>query len=101
TWAWSQPFDRHQPPYVFGIDAGIAERDVPAEGMGDDRDGRQLLLMDQLREVIEVIRHCVMARGGPGGIAVAAQVRGDDVIVVAQGRGDPVPVAAMVPPAMQ
>ena len=46
--------------------------------------GRQLLLMDELREVVDVVRHRVVAGRRPRGIAVAAQVGGDDVVLVAQ-----------------
>ena len=65
----------------------------------DDR--RQFLLMDELGQVVDVARHRVVAGRRPGGIAMPAQVGGDDVVFVAQCGGHPVPVAAVVAPAMQ
>src|ERR1051326_213627 len=84
----------------LGVDAGVAQGDVAAERMADDSHRREVPLVDQLREVIDVVRGSVMPGIGPLRVAVTAEVRGDDVIFVPQRGRDPVPVAAMVPPAM-
>ena len=86
---------------VSGIDPGVAERDVAAERVGDDRDRRQPLLVDELGEVVDVAGHRVAAVGRPLAVAVAAQVGRDDVPVVPQRRRRPVPVPAVVAPAVE
>ncbi len=101
AWARTKPLDRHQPADVLRIDPAIAQRNVAAERVGDDGNRRQFLLMDQLRQIIDVVRHGVAAGRRPGGITVAAQVRCDHVVVPPQIAGDPVPVAAMIASAMQ
>ena len=68
--------------------------------MGDDRDRRQPLLMDELVDVVDVRRHGVVAVRRPLAVAMPAQVGTDDVPVVTQGLRHPVPVAAVVPPAV-
>ena len=72
------------------------QADRAAERVRDDRDRRELLLMDQLRQVVDVVDHAVVRAGDPLRVAVAAQVGREDVPVVAQPLGDPVPVAAVV-----
>ena len=42
---------------VSGIDAGVAQRDVAAERVGDDAHRRQVLLVDQLGEVVDEGAH--------------------------------------------
>ena len=96
----SEPFDRNQLVHVFGIDPGVAQRDHSPERVGDDRHRRQLLLMDQLREVVDVGGHRIAAVRRPLAVAMTAQIGREDVPVATQRRGDPVPVAAMIPPAM-
>jgi hypothetical protein len=66
--------------------------------MRDNGHRRQFLLMDQLREVVDIGGHRVAAVGRPLTIAVAAQIGGENVPIMAQGLRDPVPVAAMVAP---
>ena len=68
--------------------------------MGDDRDRRKILLMNQLREIVNVAIHRIVAFSRPLAIAVTTQVGRDNVPVGTQGLGDGVPVAAMVTPAM-
>ena len=70
-------------------------------GVGDDAHRRQMLLVDQLGQIINEGRHGIVAAGGIGAVAVAADVGGDDVIVAAQILGHPVPVAAVVAPTVQ
>lgn len=97
----AQPLDGDQPPRLVGIEAGIAERDMAAQGVSDDGDRRQFLLMDELGEVVDVAGHGVAAVGRPLAVPVAAQIGRDDVPVMAQRLGDPIPVPAMVPAAMK
>ena len=97
----AEALDRHQLADHFGIAAGVAQRDVAAERMRDDRHRRQVLLVDELREVVDEFRHAVIAVRWPFAVAVAAQVRGDHVPVLAQCGGHPVPGAAVIPAAMQ
>ena len=68
--------------------------------MRDDRHRRQLLLMDQLAEIVDIGRGRVVAVGRPLAVAMAAQIGRQHMPVAAQRRRDPVPVAAMVAPAM-
>ena len=56
--------------------------------------------MDQLREIVDVAIHRIVAVRRPLAIAVAAQVGRNDVPVGAQGLSHGVPVAAMVATAM-
>jgi hypothetical protein len=69
--------------------------------MGDDRDGSQLLLMDQLGEIVDVVRHHICAAGCPRAVAMSAQVRRDHVVACGQTPGDPVPTAAMIHASVQ
>src|SRR3546814_1943819 len=68
--------------------------------MADDGERLQLELVDELRDVADIVRHRIDAALDPFGIAVSAQVGGDDVPVVAQPLRHPVPVAAMIAPAV-
>ena len=96
-----EPLDGDHLAHILRIDAGIAQRDIAAIRVRNDRQRRQLLLVDQLREVIDAGAHRIVAISRPAAVAVTAQVRRDDVPVMAQFLGHPVPAAAMVPPAMQ
>ena len=53
-----------------------------------------------MSEVGHVLDHGISAATGPLRIAMSAQVRGDNVVVVTKGAGDPVPGAGMVRPTM-
>ena len=97
----AEALDRDQRLHLLGIDAGVAQRDVAAERMGNERHRREPLLIDQLREVVDVAGHGVGAGRRPLAIAMAAQVGRDDVPVVAQPLRHPVPIAAMVLAAVQ
>src|SRR3546814_12708289 len=77
----AQTFDCNQPRHILRIDAGIAQREIGAEGMGDDRDRRQLLLVDELGDVIDMGRRRIAAVGGPLAVAMAPEVGRDDVKV--------------------
>jgi hypothetical protein len=57
--------------------------------------------MDQLRQVIDVVGHRVVAGRRPGGVTVSPQVRSDHMKIFAHIGGDPVPVPAVIAPAMQ
>ena len=96
----SEALDGDEPGDAVRVDPGVAERDVAPQRVGDDRHGRQPLLVDELGEVVDVAGHRVAAVGGPLAVAVAAQVGRDDVPVVPQGRRRPVPVATVVAPAV-
>src|SRR5580700_683108 len=96
----AERFDGHEPTDLFRVDTGIADRDVAAERMRDDGDRRQLLLMDQLRQVVDIGGRRIVAVGGPLAVAMAAQIGRQDVPVLAQRGSHPVPIAAMVAPAM-
>ena len=56
--------------------------------------------MDQLGEIINISRDCVIAVGRPLAVAVTAQIRRQNMPVMPQCIGDPIPVAAVVAPAM-
>jgi len=71
-----------------------------AHGVGHDGDRVHLLLVNQLRDVIDVVHVVVAGAHCPLAVAVAAQVRRDDVVVVAKGLSDPVPIPAVIAPAM-
>ncbi len=53
-----------------------------------------------MSEVGHILDHGISAAAGPLRIAMSAQVRGDNVIVVMKGPGDPIPGAGMVRPTM-
>src|SRR3546814_9008212 len=74
----AQTFDCNQPRHILRIDAGIAQREIGAEGMGDDRDRRQLLLVDELGDVIDMGRRRIAAVGGPLAVAMAPEVGRED-----------------------
>ena len=96
----AQALDRDDLLHVLGECAAVVEDDTCAERMGDDRDRRHLLLMDDLGQVVDVGRLVIAAANRPRAVAMAAKVRRDDMVAIAKPFGDPVPVAAMVAPAV-
>jgi hypothetical protein len=68
--------------------------------MGDDRDFVVPQRVDQLGKVVDEGVHFVIAVRCPRAVAVAAQVRRDDVPVLREFFGHPIPAAAMVAPAV-
>src|SRR5215469_14441077 len=66
----TQTLDGDEMAHFLRINAGIAECDVASERMPDDRDGREFLLMNELRHVIDVARHGVAAGSRPLAVAV-------------------------------
>src|SRR5437773_2244817 len=54
-------------------DTGVAQRDHAAEGVRDDADRREFLLMDQLSQIVDVTGDRIIAVGRPLAVAVAAQ----------------------------
>jgi hypothetical protein len=97
----AEAFDRDQPLDGIGEDAGVAQRDIAAERMADDRHRGEPELMDELREIVDVADHIVGAGARPCAVAVAAQIRRDHVPASTQALRHPIPVAAMVAPAVQ
>src|SRR5262249_36234365 len=95
-----ESFDRYDFLHCFGKNAGIEKCDGTAEGMSNDGDGSHLFLMHKLSNVVDVVDLAVAAARRPVAVAVAAQVRCDNVIAIAQAFGDPVPIPAMIPSAM-
>ena len=96
----AEAFDRDELLHGLGIDAGVADRDVAAERMRDDRRRRQTLLMDQLREIVDIGGGRIIAVGRPLAVAVTAQIGRQHMPIPAQGARDPIPIAAVVTPAM-
>ena len=88
--------DGHELRHRIGVQARIGQGHRAAHGVADQHDVLQAGLADQLRDVVDVVDRRVGAAHQPLGIAVAAQVRGDDVVVRLQRLGHPVPVPAMV-----
>ena len=85
---------------AVGVDAAVLAGDAATQRMADERDGEQLQVLEQLRHVEDVVDHGVLPAARPLRIAVAAQVGGDDVELLAQFLRHPVPVAAVVPAAV-
>ena len=56
----TEAFDGDEVGDVLRVDAGVAQRDIAAERMADDAQRRQMPLMDQLREVVNVVGGRVM-----------------------------------------
>jgi len=71
-----------------------------AHGVGHDGDRVHLLLVNQLRDVIDIVHVVVAGAHSPLAVAVAPQIRSDDVIVVAKRLSDPVPIPAVIASAM-
>src|SRR5215470_10486358 len=97
----AETFDGHEPGNGLGIETGVTQGDLAAERVGDDRHRRQALLMDELRQIVDVAGEGVAAVGGPRAVAVPAQVGRQDVPVVPECRGRPVPGAAVITAAVQ
>ncbi len=49
-----QAFDGDHAAHIFRVQTGIAKRNIAAQGMRHDGDGRQFELMDDLREIIDI-----------------------------------------------
>src|SRR3546814_14897044 len=81
------------PRHILRIDAGIAQREIGAEGLGDDRDRRQLLLVAELGDVIDMGRRRLAAVGAPLAVAMAPEVGRDVVKVRRQLFAPPTPIA--------
>src|ERR1019366_6826031 len=58
--AGTETFDRDEAGDVLRIDAGVAQSDVAAEGVADDTERGEVPLMNQLREVVDVVGGRVM-----------------------------------------
>ena len=56
--------------------------------------------MDQLREIVDITSNCIIAVRRPLAVAMAAQIRRQNMPVVPECVGDPVPVATVVTPAV-
>ena len=95
-----EAFDRHQLAHLVGMDAGVAQADVAAQRMRHDRHRRQVLLVDELRQVVDVGRHRVIAVRRPLAVAMPAEIGADHVPVLAQSLRHPVPVPAVIAPAV-
>ena len=92
----SPPLDDHEPFDVLGIASGVPQGDVPTQGVGNDPQRRQLLLVDELGDVVHELRWCVRGPCAPLRVTVTAQVRRDDVVPLLKVRGGPVPVVGMI-----
>ena len=68
--------------------------------MADQRHREGVKLGQELSEVGHILDHGISAAAGPLRIAMSAQVRGDNVVIMTKGPGDPVPSAGMVRPTM-
>src|SRR2546422_8456675 len=90
----AEPPDGDETGDRAGIDAGVAEGDLTAQRVGDDRDRRQALLMDELGQVVDVAGQGVAAVGRPLAVAVPPEIGRENVPVVPPRRGGPVPVPA-------
>src|SRR5215471_12628122 len=97
---WPEPFDRDEALYLVGIDPRITRRDIASERVADESDGRKPTLMNELREVVDIARHAVVAVLRPLAIAMPTQIRRDDVPAIAQSPRYPVPIARMIAAAM-
>ena len=84
-----------------GYKPAIAKRNIAAERVRHDRNGREFELMDDLREVIDIGRHGIISIRRPGAIPMTAQIGGHDMPIGSQAIGHPVPTAAMILAAMQ
>jgi len=81
---------------MLGIYPGISERDVAAEGVPNDRDRCQLLLVDELDQVVDVTRHAVASVGRPSAVAVPTEIACGGVPIPSKIPRDPVPIPAMI-----
>ena len=88
--------DGHELCHRIGIQARVRQGHRAAHGVSDQNDVPKAGLADQLRDVVDVVDRRVGAPHQPLGITVAAQVRGDDVVVGLERLRHPVPVPAMV-----
>ncbi len=57
--------------------AGVGQRDVGAEPGGDERDTGESPGLEEVIKVLDVGAEAVVAVGGPGGLAVAAEIEGE------------------------
>ena len=94
------PLDGDELHHVLGVEPRVLERDGPPERVRDDGGRREAGLVEELRDVVHVVRQHVGAALDPLGVPVAPEVGGDDVVVLAERLGHPVPAPAMVPPAV-
>src|SRR3546814_16602447 len=88
----AESLDRDELADILGVKTGIAQRDIAAHRMRDDRQRAEVELMDQLREIVAEAVHVVIAVGRPGAVAMYAQVGCDDLIAALHLFGVPVPV---------
>src|SRR5260221_13620943 len=95
-----EPFDRDEAPHRVGIDPRITCRDITAKRMSDEGHGRQLTLVNEWREFVDIARHAVAAVLRPLAVAMSAQIRRDDVPAVTQPPRHPVPIARDIATAM-
>src|SRR5207245_579009 len=97
----AEAFDRHQTGDAVGVDAGVLESHARAQRVADDGDREEVERLQERGQVEHVVDHRVGAAHRPGGVAVPAQIGGDEVEVAAQVGRHPVPAPAVVAPAVQ
>jgi len=96
----AQPFNGDDLGDPFREKPGIAERDRAAQRMADQYHRLPAQLLDQLRQIVDIVRCHIGTLGRPGAVAMATQVRCDDMIILRQRPRRPVPAAGVVEPAM-
>ena len=64
--------------------------------MSNHGDWRHIFLPQQLRNIVDIVDLAIRAAHHPLTVAVAAQIRCNDVVVVAKLFSYPVPVAAVI-----
>src|SRR5207247_7407304 len=86
---------------AVGVDAGVLESHARAQRVADDGDREEVERLQEGGQVEHVVDHRVGAAYRPGGVAVPAEIGGDEVEVAAQVGRHPVPAPAVVAPAVQ
>src|SRR5579864_8201963 len=76
------------------------ENDGASQRVADEPDGKLTNHVQQNREVQHMLGHRIDGPWSPSAVAVAAQIKSIDVIMLTQRARDPIPVARMVQPSM-
>jgi hypothetical protein len=92
----AETFDGNGFANAFGINAGVVEHDAAAERVAHETNGKIVDDVEQSGKIEDMFGDVIHGAGGPSAIAVSAEVKGVDVIVLAEAAGDPVPIAGVI-----
>ncbi len=82
--------------YAVGIDAGIVQHDHSTQRVAHEANRKIVNDIEQRREIENVLGDAVHGAGGPGAVAMSAQIERIDVVMLTQRARNPIPITGVV-----